>query len=67
MMFKVIEERPQKDGSMILVCDYDKAFVEAYKKATGRVRATKRGMEKWILAAIERGCKLDKETNYGNV
>ena len=67
MRFEIIEEKPQKDGSLILICDYDKEFAEAYKKATGRVRVTKRGMEKWIIAAIELGCKVDKEPNYGNV
>ena len=60
MKFKIIEEKPQKDGSLILECDYDQDFVEAYKKDTGRVRVTKRGMEKWIIATIERGCKVDK-------
>jgi len=66
MKFEIIEERPQKDGSLILECDYDQDFAEAYKKATGRVRVTKRGMEKWIIAAIELGCKLDKEANENN-
>ena len=67
MKFEIIEEKPQKDGSLILECDYDQDFVELYKKANGRVRATKRGMEKWIIAMIELGCKVDKEPNYGNV
>ena len=66
MKFEIIEERPQKDGSLILECDYDQDFAEAYKKATGRVRITKRGMEKWIIAIIEQGCKLDKEANENN-
>jgi hypothetical protein len=60
MKFEIIEEQPQKDGSLILVCDYDQDFAEAYKKANGRVRVTKRGMEKWIIAMIELGCKVDK-------
>ena len=60
MMFKILSEKPQKDGSLILECDYDQDFVELYKKANGRVRVTKRGMEKWIIAMIERGCKVDK-------
>ena len=66
MMFKVLSEKPQKDGSLILECGYDQGFAEAYKKANGRVRVTKRGMEKWILAMIERGCKLDKGANENN-
>ena len=67
MKFEIIEEKPQKDGSLILECDYDQDFAEAYKKANGRVRVTKRGMEKWIIAMIKLGCKVDKEPNYGNV
>ena len=60
-MFKILSEKPQKDGSLILECDYDQDFVELYKKANGRVRATKRGMEKWIIAMIKLGCKEEKE------
>ena len=66
MKFEIIEEQPQKDGSLILVCEYDQDFVEIYKKSTGRVRVTKRGIEKWMLAAIVRFMKYE-ETTCGNV
>ena len=63
MVFKILSEKPQKDGSLILECDYDQDFVELYKKANGRVRATKRGMEKWLIEKIMEGCKIDNENN----
>ena len=66
MTFKVLSEKPQKDGGLLLECEFDEEWKEAYKKATGRVRVTKRGMEKWIIAIIEQGCKLDKEANENN-
>jgi len=63
MMFKVLSEKPQKDGGLLLECEFDEEWKEAYKKATGRVRATKRGMEKWIIEVIMKGCKIDNENN----
>jgi len=61
MKFQVLNEIPQKDGSLILECDIDEEWKQSYLKATGKKRATKRGMEKYVLECIQRGLELDKE------
>ena len=60
MTFKILSEKPQKDGSLILEREFDEEWKEKYKKATGKKRATKRGMEKWLIEKITEGCEMDK-------
>ena len=60
MMFKILSEKPQKDGGLLLECEFDEEWKQAYKKATGKKRATKRGMEKWIIEKVMEGCEMDK-------
>jgi hypothetical protein len=59
MKFKILSEKPQKDGGLLLECEFDEEWKEAYKKATGKKRATKKGMEKWVIEKITEGCKED--------
>ena len=51
-MFKTLSEKPQKDGSLLLECVFDEEWKEAYKKKTGAKRATKKGIEKYVLEMI---------------
>lgn len=53
MKFNILKETTQQDGSLVLECEYDEEWKRAYLKATGRKRATKRGMEKWVVDNIE--------------
>lgn len=67
MVFNVLSEKPQKDGGLVLECEFDEEWKEAYKKATGKKRATIRGMEKWIIEVITQECEIkDKEKNESN-
>ena len=54
-MFETLSEKPQKDGSLLLECVFDEEWKEAYKKATGAKRATKKGMEKYVLELLKKG------------
>jgi hypothetical protein len=63
MVFKILSEKPQKDGSLILECEFDEEWKEKYKKATGKKRATKKGMEKWLIEKITEECEIDNENN----
>ena len=67
MTFKILSEKPQKDGSLLLECEFDEEWKKAYKKATGKKRATKKGMEKWLIEKIMEGCKMDKASNLSNL
>ena len=50
------------DGTLelLLECEFDEEWKQAYKKATGKKRATKKGMEKWVIEKITEGCEIDK-------
>ena len=60
MMFKILSEKPQKDGCLLLECEFDEEWKQAYKKATGKKRATRKGMEKWLVEKITEGCEMNK-------
>ena len=70
MVFKILSEKPQKDGSLLLECEFDEEWKEKYKKATGKKRATKKGMEKWliekIVEEIDASSEMDKKNENNN-
>lgn len=61
MKFEVVKETENSDGSLSLECEIDDDFKAVYKKATGKKRATQRGMEKWIIEMITLGAQIDPQ------
>ena len=67
-MFDIVEIKEQKDGSANVVIDVSDEFIAAYKIRTGKKRATKKGISKYIqdhlqkeLLAKTEQAKSDKE------
>ena len=67
-MFDIVEIKEQKDGSANVVIDVYDEFIAAYKIRTGKKRATKKGISKYIqdhlqkeLLAKTEQAKSDKE------
>jgi hypothetical protein len=57
MKFEVLNETRERDGTLVLECAYDDEWKNAYKKITGRKRATRRGMEKFVVSVLVREAK----------
>ena len=67
-MFDIVEIKELKDGSANVVIDVSDEFIAAYKIKTGKKRATKKGISKYIqdhlqkeLLAKTEQAKSDKE------
>lgn len=53
-MFDIIEIKEQKDGSANVVIDVSDDFIAAYKIKTGKKRATKKGISKYIQDHLQK-------------
>ena len=47
-MFDIVEIKEQEDGSANVTIDVSDEFITAYKLKTGKKRATKKGISKYI-------------------
>jgi hypothetical protein len=62
-MFDIVEIKEQEDGSANVIIDVSDEFVTAYKIKTGKKRATKKGISKYIQDHLQKELLKKMEKN----
>ena len=62
-MFNIVEIKEQKDGSANVIIDVSDEFVTAYKIKTGKKRATKKGISRYIQDHLQKELLKKMEKN----